>query len=235
MVRKHDKHEKARGKDRKEKDGSAATEAPKLCGCPVPDPVNCSIGKSLPSEDDGILMECSNAVCPFKDHRIHPQCFTAYEDHLVKIISQLGSARGWTDSQRRANLWEKKGQSLVAKVCRCRCGLGTTRRDEMAFYKQEQQRRHAEEVAAGVATGAKKKAGKTKALPKLNFGLIRGTPAAHAEERESRILNRRLNSGRHRDCRSLRFRQQLMITSAVILLHTASVDMCLEQTLVPCQ
>ena len=27
-----------------------------------------------------------------------------------------GSARGWTEQQREMNLWEKKGQSLIAKV-----------------------------------------------------------------------------------------------------------------------
>lgn len=55
--------------------------------------------------------------------------------YYVKFKFFLGSARGWTDVQRRHNLWEKKGLPLVQKLLRCKCERGQMIRDT-DFYKQ---------------------------------------------------------------------------------------------------
>ncbi|KAK6755997.1 hypothetical protein RB195_014408 [Necator americanus] len=195
------KHDKARGKDKDNKATSAhpVPLIPKICGCPVPDPIRCFVGEPLPLGGDGVRMECSNEKCPFTDVLLHQECFDAFEDHLVKVLSNLGSARGWTDAQRRANLWDKKGQSLIAKVCRCRCGLGMTKMDELAAYdrlkrkaREEAEAQREAALAAGLRTPPHKKKHRNKnALPKLNFGLVKVPSKPHQEEREPRGLTRR--------------------------------------------
>ncbi|EYC43543.1 hypothetical protein Y032_0490g2382 [Ancylostoma ceylanicum] len=195
------KHEKARGKDKEAKATTAhpVPLIPKVCGCPVPDPIRCFIGEPLPLGGDGVRMECSNEKCPFADVLLHQECFDAFEDHLVKVLSNLGSARGWTDAQRRANLWDKKGQSLIAKVCRCRCGLGMTRMDELAAYdrlkrkaREQAEAQREAAIAAGLRTPPQKKKHKNKnTLPKLNFGVVKIPPKPHVEEREPRAVSRR--------------------------------------------
>uniref|UniRef100_A0A1I7XU63 Headcase domain-containing protein n=1 Tax=Heterorhabditis bacteriophora TaxID=37862 RepID=A0A1I7XU63_HETBA len=189
------KHDKARGKDKDVKNAQPALDLPRIYGCPVPDPVQCSIGKPILPGEDGVTMECSNEKCPFASQLLHQLCFESFEDHLVKVLSNLGSARGWTDAQRRANLWDKKGQSLIAKVCRCRCGLGMTRMDEIAAYDRQKRRTQDEQMTrarAGtvitdfIATGTKKKCKSKATLPKLNFGLVKVSPQAQVEERELR-------------------------------------------------
>ncbi|VDK62987.1 unnamed protein product [Anisakis simplex] len=110
---------------------------------PSNDRGDCSPPKSL---KDGIKMVCSNTKCQFKNTLMHRECFEHLENYLVKIMSAMGSARAWTDAQRRSNLWDKKGLSLIQKLCRCKCGMADDRE----------------------ATPKTRKS-KTKKLPKLNF------------------------------------------------------------------
>lgn len=116
------------------------------------------------------MMVCTNEACPYKRKPCHEECFESYEDHLIRVLSGMGSARGWTDAQRRANLWEKKGQSLIAKMCRCRCGLGTTKKDQEFHYHNKG--KPVEDVNA-----QRKKNKKEKNLPALNYPLQRGPTA----------------------------------------------------------
>ncbi|PIO68261.1 hypothetical protein TELCIR_09956 [Teladorsagia circumcincta] len=82
-----------------------------------------------------------------------------------------GSAKGWTPTMRRNNLWVQKGQSLIAK-----------KRE-----KAEAQREAA--LAAGLpALPLKKKRKSKNALPTLNFGVVKAAPKLPAEEREARAL-----------------------------------------------
>lgn len=195
------KHDRARGKDKESKAPAHPTPVvAKVCGCPVPDPIRCFLGEPLPPGADGVKMECSNEKCPFADVLLHQKCFEAFEDHLIKVLSNLGSARGWTEAQRRANLWDKKGQSLIAKVCRCRCGFGLTRMDEIAAYdrlkrknREEAEAQREAALAAGLPTPPTKRKHRTKnALPKLNFGVVKVAPRQpHVEERETRSVTRR--------------------------------------------
>ncbi|CAI4223363.1 unnamed protein product [Auanema sp. JU1783] len=189
MGRKYEKREKSRGKEKHETSEPRTTRenAPSLCGCPVPEPIECAVGMTAEDCDEGVVMECSNVRCPYVETKIHLQCFRAFEDHLVKLMSNIGSARGWTDAQRRSNLWEKKGQSLVAKVCRCRCGLGTTRRDDIILYNQK--KTVAPPVNVTPATNPRKK--KTKELPKLNFGVMKTTGNLEEKGRPRKTSRRR--------------------------------------------
>ncbi|VDM47011.1 unnamed protein product [Toxocara canis] len=112
-------------------------------------------------EEGGVKMECTNMQCPFKEQLMHRECFEALEDNLIKIMSNIGSARGWTEAQRRANLWDKKGLNLIQKKCRCPCGLGLLHLDETASFLTQRP------IAPPASRGKK---GKSKNLPKLNFG-----------------------------------------------------------------
>uniref|UniRef100_A0A915PZB7 Headcase N-terminal domain-containing protein n=1 Tax=Setaria digitata TaxID=48799 RepID=A0A915PZB7_9BILA len=133
-------------------------------GCPIPLPSGCLRGLPLPSSfEEGIKMKCSNTQCPYQDQLMHPECFHTLEDNLIKIMSNLGSARGWTDAQRRSNLWDKKGLSLIQRKCRCLCGLGLMRLDETAMFLAN---RNATPLPIAPP---KTKKGK-KNLPRLNFG-----------------------------------------------------------------
>ncbi|VDM45516.1 unnamed protein product [Toxocara canis] len=142
-----------------------ANEAAKVKeGCPIPLQSGCLKGLPLPgSMEEGVKMECSNVVCPFKDDLMHKECFEALENNLIKIMSTMGSARGWTNAQRRANLWDKKGLSLIQKLCRCTCGMGVLRLDQSAMFLMER------EAAAVAPVSVKTKKSKGKKLPKLNF------------------------------------------------------------------
>ncbi|VDO38873.1 unnamed protein product [Haemonchus placei] len=210
------KHDRARGKDKSNRTQALTQPTPsatKICGCPVPDPIRCFIdcgcydnvvkGTPLPIGDDGVRMECSNDNCPFTDVLLHQRCFEAFEEHLLKVIGGLGSAKGWTPTMRRNNLWVQKGQSLIAKACRCRCGLGITKLDKLAAddrlkrEKAEAQREAA--LAAGLPAPPLKKKRKSKnALPTLNFGVVKAAPKPLVEERESRTLSR-CHSAKYRD------------------------------------
>ncbi|KAM3716452.1 Headcase protein [Dirofilaria immitis] len=133
-------------------------------GCPIPLSSGCLRGLPLPSSlEEGTKMKCSNIQCPYQDQLMHPECFRALEDNLIKIMSNMGSARGWTDAQRRSNLWDKKGLSLIQRKCRCLCGLGLMRLDQTTTFLANQN-------AAQLPTGPPKTKKGRKNLPKLNFG-----------------------------------------------------------------
>ncbi|KAK6108953.1 hypothetical protein QQG55_34050 [Brugia pahangi] len=132
-------------------------------GCPIPLSSGCLRGFPLPSSlEEGIKMKCSNEQCIYQDQLMHLECFRALEDNLVKIMSNIGSARGWTDAQRRSNLWEKKGLSLIQRKCRCICGLGLMRLDQTAIFL-------ANRNATQLTTTTPKNRKGRKNLPKLNF------------------------------------------------------------------
>uniref|UniRef100_A0A0M3IL00 Headcase domain-containing protein n=1 Tax=Ascaris lumbricoides TaxID=6252 RepID=A0A0M3IL00_ASCLU len=148
-------------------------------GCPIPLQSGCLKGVPPPqSTNEGIKMECSNANCPFKEELMHVECFEAFENNLIKIMSSIGSARGWTNAQRRANLWDKKGLSLIQKFCRCACGMGLLRLDQ------------AEKDAATLTPRIPKtKKAKGKNLPTLNYSgsstaLLAGDKQSEKHENE---------------------------------------------------
>uniref|UniRef100_A0A915BE01 Headcase protein n=1 Tax=Parascaris univalens TaxID=6257 RepID=A0A915BE01_PARUN len=151
-------------------------------GCPIPLPSGCLRGNALSQipEEDGVKMECTNMQCPFKGQLMHRECFEALEENLIKIMSNIGSARGWTDAQRRANLWDKKGLTLIQKKCRCPCGLGLLHLDETELFLSQRQ------MAPQAPPVSKNKKSKSKNLPKLNFG---GRPKAAS----LRYINRHYN------------------------------------------
>ncbi|KAK5978609.1 hypothetical protein GCK32_013628 [Trichostrongylus colubriformis] len=96
---------------------------------------------------------------------------------------------------RRNNLWVQKGQSLIAKACRCRCGLGITKMDKLAaddrLKREKAEARREAAAAAGLPASSLKKKRKSKnSLPTLNFGIVKAAPKPLAEEREARALSR---------------------------------------------
>uniref|UniRef100_A0A0M3I950 DUF4801 domain-containing protein n=1 Tax=Ascaris lumbricoides TaxID=6252 RepID=A0A0M3I950_ASCLU len=230
-------------------------------GCSIPLQSGCLKGEcssatgmsclSVPppqSTNEGIKMECNNANCPFKEELMHVECFEAFENNLIKIMSsidslfeasaeqkamcsffllsslrrklsrsrafnagreqlakflltslsgsRLGSARGWTNAQRRANLWDKKGLSLIQKFCRCACGMGLLRLDQ------------AEKGAATLTPRIPKtKKAKGKNLPTLNYSgsstaLLAGDEQSEKHENSCEYL--RLKEDPHRISRMSR-------------------------------
>uniref|UniRef100_A0A915D6M8 Headcase N-terminal domain-containing protein n=1 Tax=Ditylenchus dipsaci TaxID=166011 RepID=A0A915D6M8_9BILA len=148
-------------------------------------------GEPLPTsvQNQGVKMCCTNSKCQFASQFVHADCFKQLENTLIKIISNLGSARGWTDIQRRNNLWEKKGLTLVQKNLRCECGLGLMTRDA-DFYKVKALLRYLIKIkyvteldengtATPVEIKGKKK--KKKELPKLNYTNNGAIPVDNAE------------------------------------------------------
>jgi hypothetical protein len=73
-------------------------------------------------------MSCSNDCDT--NRFVHAECMVKWEEKLTKIMSTT-SGRGsrWTDTQRRANLWNKKGYECTMHLCRCPC-TGFLRREE---------------------------------------------------------------------------------------------------------
>lgn len=133
-----------------DKDGGV----PEVIGCPVLDPIICQCRKFFvilwsvfikfifTAKDEielgeGVKMTCTWESCPYSSRPLHHICYQLLEDNLVKRLASLGSARGWTVPQRRNNLWERKGQSLIGKFCRCRCDRGQMTRDKQALYEKE--------------------------------------------------------------------------------------------------
>jgi hypothetical protein len=100
--------------------------SPHLSGSPLPHHIDGPAG--------GIRMRCKNDQCHLAKILLHRKCFNQLEETLLKILSNLGSARGWTDAQLKSNLWEKKGQTLIAKLLRCHCGQGLMSLD-VEYYK----------------------------------------------------------------------------------------------------
>lgn len=164
---------RACAKEKVSPENGGKPEPQQLRGCQVPEPISCLLGCPVNNDEEGRKMECTNIVCPYAGVAIHDRCFEVYENHLIKVLSSLGSARGWTDGQRRANLWEKKGQSLVGRMCKCRCGLGNVSLDHQHDQNRERRERDALEQQNGLK---KKKHKKESKLPTLNPGGVKGTP-----------------------------------------------------------
>ncbi|UMM34185.1 hypothetical protein L5515_007368 [Caenorhabditis briggsae] len=163
-----------RGRNTSSADGggsnSSCGSAP-VVGCPVLDPIRCQCPKEDVDPLDGVKMTCTWESCPYSSRPLHSVCYQLLEDNLVRRLATLGSARGWTVPQRRNNLWERKGQSLVGKFCRCRCNRGQMTRDKQALYEKEK----------AVEKEKKKKAKKAKQLPVLQFN---SKPSAALEEKK---------------------------------------------------
>ncbi|CAL2042392.1 unnamed protein product [Caenorhabditis brenneri] len=144
-------------------------------GCPVLDPIQCQCPKEEVDPSEGVKMTCTWESCPYSNQPLHAICYQMLEDNLVRRLATLGSARGWTVPQRRNNLWERKGQSLIGKFCRCRCDRGQMTRDKQALYEKEK----------AVEKEKKKKAKKAKQLPQLQFN---SKPSAAIEEKKRDIV-----------------------------------------------
>lgn len=107
------------------------------CRCPgVPSPT-LPYRNSMAKQDGGYKMQCTNSKCQLAQKLCHSECFEQLERMLLKIIGNNGSARGWTETQKRNNLWVKKGLMLVQKQLNCRCGLGRITLD-IDFYKKSE-------------------------------------------------------------------------------------------------
>uniref|UniRef100_A0A914W705 Headcase N-terminal domain-containing protein n=1 Tax=Plectus sambesii TaxID=2011161 RepID=A0A914W705_9BILA len=143
-------------------------------GCHVPLASGCLKGYPVPKLlAEGVKMVCTNKDCPYTKQLVHQECYAALEDFLVKRLANIGSARGWTDSQRRSNLWDKKGFMLIKKLCRCLCDLGQISRDIDSNFAPP----------AALPIAAKKK---RKSLPKLNFN---GSHGANLPRTTKKALN----------------------------------------------
>ncbi|KAK0410699.1 hypothetical protein QR680_005283 [Steinernema hermaphroditum] len=143
----------------------------KLSGCPIPMKKGCVIGLPLPTkEDGGLKMLCNNESCPFKGQLVHSKCLEVLEETLIKGLEQTGSARGWSDSQRRSNLWGRRGIPLVQRNCRCPCDHGFSVLDINAIEVEQMQAKVQEVNATPVANNAPKKKKKNNNLPALNTG-----------------------------------------------------------------
>uniref|UniRef100_A0A914HIC6 Headcase protein n=1 Tax=Globodera rostochiensis TaxID=31243 RepID=A0A914HIC6_GLORO len=138
--------------------------------CPVPK-VSC-VCKDIPKppivdgEDSGVRMRCTNDKCPLVKFLLHDACFEQLEQNLLKILSSRGSARGWTASQLRCNLWERKGLTLIKNEIPCRCGKGLMSRD-VEFYKKHELELAKKCPQSQVDNRQRKK--KKNKLPLLNF------------------------------------------------------------------
>lgn len=149
--------------------------ATEFVGCPVLDPIQCQFPKEEVDPSEGVKMTCTWESCPYSNQPLHAACYQLLEDNLVRRLATLGSARGWTVPQRRNNLWERKGQSLIGKNCRCRCDRGQMTRDKQALYEKEK----------AVEKEKKKKAKKAKQLPQLQFN---SKPSAAMEEKKRDVV-----------------------------------------------
>jgi len=156
---------------RRKKSKSESSKPKRDEGCPIPLLGGCTSGFPLPtSETGGIRLFCSNANCKYAGQLMHSTCVDKYEQYLVKLLGNSGSARGWTEVQKWSNLWEKKGLGLIQKYARCLCGLGVVHRDVEAEKKAAMAAENANGQLKATANGKKKKHNNN--LPKLNPGPI---------------------------------------------------------------
>ncbi|CAJ0584742.1 unnamed protein product, partial [Mesorhabditis spiculigera] len=145
-------------------------------GCPIPDTVvgRCQCPRERKAED---------LHAPRMNAHTRNNWFTTSASTNTRITS----SRGWMDKQRRQNLWEKKGQALVGKVCRCRCGLGLVLRDEAHDVLREKREKLLEEQLNAVQKCKKKK--NENALPRLNHAIKGQTLFPEPKERKRRHRN----------------------------------------------
>lgn len=83
---------------------------------------------NLSSPDEIVKIICSNENCTSGPY-MHKECFERWEDGLLTYLRSHGRARGWSEKQRRQNLWTKKGYDLAFRACSCPCGRGHLRKD----------------------------------------------------------------------------------------------------------
>uniref|UniRef100_A0A183BLN1 Importin N-terminal domain-containing protein n=1 Tax=Globodera pallida TaxID=36090 RepID=A0A183BLN1_GLOPA len=164
--------------------------------CPVPK-VSC-VCKDIPKppivdgEDSGVRMRCTNDKCPLVKFFLHDACFEQLEQNLLKILSSRGSARGWTASQLRCNLWERKGLTLIKNEIPCRCGKGLMSRD-VEFYKKHELELAKKCPQSQVDNRQRKK--KKNKLPLLNFNSNVPVAAELLQNGFSAGINRRMSYG----------------------------------------
>ncbi|TKR61539.1 hypothetical protein L596_028636 [Steinernema carpocapsae] len=118
----------------------SSDEAKRVEGCAIPFlKGGCRVG-SPPSE--GLPMVCTSEKCEFKDQPVHACCLEALEDALVKELEHIGPGRCWTATQRRDNIWHRRGLPLIQRLCRCPCKHGLRLLD-VNFMEDEQRRAQA--------------------------------------------------------------------------------------------
>lgn len=93
-------------------------------------------GQAAEACDTAVKVVCSNERCPYNQY-MHGACFAAFEEYALNCLRGTSRGRSWTDKQRRQNLWTKKGYDLISKVCACRCGKGTIRKETSPLAVQE--------------------------------------------------------------------------------------------------
>lgn len=190
-----------------DKEGAVA----EVIGCPVLDPIQCQCPKEKIEPSEGVKMTCTWELCPYSSQPLHAVCYQLLEDNLVRRLATLGSARGWTVPQRRNNLWERKGQSLIGKFCRCRCDRGQMTRDKQALYEKEK----------AVEKEKKKKAKKAKQLPQLQFN---SKPNAAIEEKKRDVVySPSAGSGHHNHTFSTATRSRLHTDRSTSSMRTYTV------------
>lgn len=110
--------------------GKSTAESFPLCCCPKLCVVGDSVDPASP-DIDSVKMQCSNEKCPYSPY-MHPECFLNFEEQMLSCLRGMSRARNWSEKQRRQNLWLKKGYDLIYKLCICRCGKGTLKKDVVA-------------------------------------------------------------------------------------------------------
>uniref|UniRef100_A0A182V000 Headcase N-terminal domain-containing protein n=1 Tax=Anopheles merus TaxID=30066 RepID=A0A182V000_ANOME len=88
------------------------------------------LGAMINLEDlrECVRVQCSNESCTAGQY-MHRECFDRWEDEALACLKSTGRARSWSDKQRQQYLWTKKGYDLVQKVCGCKCGRGSLKKD----------------------------------------------------------------------------------------------------------
>uniref|UniRef100_A0AC34R4Q5 Uncharacterized protein n=1 Tax=Panagrolaimus sp. JU765 TaxID=591449 RepID=A0AC34R4Q5_9BILA len=164
----HHERKEASAKKNQRKDSTLKLEDGEVyidgkISCAIPKIPCCRLGQSLPENlRDGVKLKCTNEKCIYTKKLVHYQCFEQLEHTLMALLGVQGSARGWTENQKRHNLWEKKGMSLLQRQLRCHCGKGQVVRDSEAWMEREKLLEPEEEKP-------KKAQKKVKKLPTLNF------------------------------------------------------------------
>jgi len=161
------KHEKDGGKE-KGGGGEEKGEVGTSLLCSVPKGVYvCPRGAlSKDNVSQYVKVVCSSSTCQ-QSTWMHPECFRRYEEQAISALARLGRGRGWSDVQRRQNVWvSKMGFDLVFKFCECNCGKGSIRKD--LEYAQEQLQKENQAVGGGIREEKKKKK-KEKQRPELNY------------------------------------------------------------------
>ena len=127
-----------------------STDAFPLCCSPKTCLTGDSVDPASP-EIESVKVQCSNDKCPYSPW-MHQECFVQFEEQMLSCLRGMSRARNWSEKQRRQNLWTKKGYDLIYKLCTCRCGKGTLKKDtsisdESADKLKRKRRRSNEKVS----------------------------------------------------------------------------------------